>query len=357
MEKFKRRLKYILAGEFNERFKKQGKVIRIKYYLFAKKQKNIFIQLYELCLLAVHWQQIPYPYFQHAMFLKSCNLSIKEMKLYIPTKEIKKIHTADYAIISQDKALFSDLMSYYDLPQAQVIFKYKNGIFLDTKNKIISINVVNDLLEQQQCKNIFVKDTLGECGRGIFVYKRNREKEFYNNQDKLSAQHIINVYKNKNIIIQKGLVQNSNLAKINADSINTIRIITSNINGKVTLLAAAIRFGRPGSFVDNAHRGGVSVKVDIPTGILQGPAKKYYDINNYYEHPDSKIKFEGIQIDRWEEAKTIVVRAAMAFHEIKYIGWDVAITDQCVVILEINSDFCIHFQQLTAGGLAEKFQR
>ncbi|MDD3562959.1 MAG: sugar-transfer associated ATP-grasp domain-containing protein [Candidatus Cloacimonetes bacterium] len=208
---------------------------------------------------------------------------------------------------------------------------------------------------RQNCKKIFVKDTLGEVGRLIYAYTNNGQNEFYNNQDKLSAWHISTVYKDMNVIVQEGIVQSSNLAKINADSVNTIRVITGNINGEVVLLAAMMRFGRQGSFIDNAHAGGFFVKVDIPTGILRGPAKRYHDINNYYEHPDSKIIFDGTQIPRWEEAKALVVKAATAFHEFKYMGWDVVVTEQDVMILEMNHDFGVGIQSVV-GGLADKFK-
>ncbi len=72
-----------------------------------------------------------------------------------------------------------------------------------------------------------------------------------------------------------------------------------------------------------------------------------------YEHPDSKIRFEGTYIPRWEEANALVVKAAMAFHQIQYIGWDVVITEQDVVILEMNSHPCLYLQQMTARGLAD----
>ena len=79
-------------------------------------------------------------------------------------------------------------------------------------------------------------------------------------------------------------------------SLNTIRtetILTP--DREVLIIGAFMRFGIDGSFIDNQSSGGLSIGVNIKSGIL-----KNYALNGkgekFYSHPESRKVFEGFQI-------------------------------------------------------------
>ena len=85
----------------------------------------------------------------------------------------------------------------------------------------------------------------------------------------------------------------------------------------------SLRMGREGSFVDNFSAGGISALIDPDSGVIytDGADKKGH---SYECHPDSKVKFKGFGIPRWEEAVAMVKEAAMMIPDNHYCGWDVA---------------------------------
>ena len=68
----------------------------------------------------------------------------------------------------------------------------------------------------------------------------------------------------------------------------------------------------------------------ITTGAL-GSDRKYYPA-----HPDSGVIFTGYEIPFFHDALTLVMKAAQEIPEIRYIGWDIAISANGPVVIEAN---------------------
>lgn len=168
------------------------------------------------------------------------------------------------------------------------------------------------------------KDGLG--GHGVVKMNSKSIKnidEFYEKMKKEDA------------FLDEYVVQNSKINKICSTSVNTIRIMTFSYNGKSEILFAAMRFGNGKENVDNFHKGGMGVLVDIETGKLVGQAfnKKleYFD-----EHPKSHINFDGFAIPNWNKIKKMVLDASLVNEHIHLVGWDVAVTEKGATFIEGN---------------------
>ena len=126
------------------------------------------------------------------------------------------------------------------------------------------------------------------------------------------------------------------MAQFNPTSINTIRTALVNTEDGIQMLFAEMRTGRKGSIVDNGGSGGVLVPIDINTGKL---CKHGFDNTGkiYTAHPDSNVTFENFQIPRWDEIQQLSKELMAKIHNLKYVGWDISITDQGLTIVEGNS--------------------
>ena len=61
------------------------------------------------------------------------------------------------------------------------------------------------------------------------------------------------------------------------------------------------------------------------------------DIANVYEeHPKTKIKFKNLKIPYVKESFEMALKAALEVPEVRYVGWDIAITKKGPVIVEGN---------------------
>ena len=66
----------------------------------------------------------------------------------------------------------------------------------------------------------------------------------------------------------------------------------------------------------------------------------------YTEHPNSHEKLVGFKTPLFKEAKEMILKASLEVPQIRYVGWDVAVTPNGPAIIEGNV-YCAHdFWQL-----------
>lgn len=139
----------------------------------------------------------------------------------------------------------------------------------------------------------------------------------------------------KDILLESYVKQHESVSKFAPNSVNTIRVMTFSYNGKSEIVLAMMRFGNGRENVDNFHKGGMGVLVDIDTGCLVGKAVDKDD-NIFESHPYSNIKFDGFKIPNWDIIKKTCLEAANVSGKIHMVGWDVAVTDKGCTFIEGN---------------------
>lgn len=168
-----------------------------------------------------------------------------------------------------------------------------------------------------------VKPAYAAFGKSV----RTESLEMYD-----SVELAFEAYRKNGVVIEELIEQGEEMSRIHASSVNTLRlptVIVKDENGEpeVRLFHPSLRTGRGESFVDNFSAGGVSALIDPVTGIIctDGADKKGH---SYECHPDSGVKFKGFQIPDWEEAVSMVKKAAMTLPDNHYCGWDLAYSSQ-----------------------------
>ena len=147
--------------------------------------------------------------------------------------------------------------------------------------------------------------------------------------------------------------QHKEINKIHSKCVNTIRIISLiTPEGNIEIVSAFMRFGVGNSPVDNSSSGGFYVGVNLSDGTLRssGLYLLEYGGGDLYEHPDSGFKLEGFKIPFFKEACKDVVNAVKVLPD-RFIGWDVAITQNGPTIVEANWDPNIFSCGYVQGGL------
>ena len=157
-------------------FKNYELFLCLKYYFKLPRKKNLLLIIREFIILYAHWKVFPAPYFQHAMFLKESQLSLADMKKFIPARSWLKIAdtSMQYKIICDDKALFYDLAVYYGFSQPKMIFKFHNNTFFDEKNNRIAESDVDAIISNQPYEKILIKDSMGDSGKNIFMFFKTK---------------------------------------------------------------------------------------------------------------------------------------------------------------------------------------
>ena len=147
-----------------------------------------------------------------------------------------------------------------------------------------------------------------------------------------------------NYIITEYIQMHTDMAKINPYAVNTIRIIVINEHGNDPILPFAyMRIGtKKSGVVDNVAQGGMVCKLDVETGrFYGGEVLKDHVYESVKCHPDTGEKLEGI-IPHWELVKTEIIKICKYCPQLRWLGFDVAITPEGFCIIEINSHQEIH---------------
>ena len=137
------------------------------------------------------------------------------------------------------------------------------------------------------------------------------------------------------IFLEEVVKQHKEMNKLCDASCNTIRIMTFNNKGIAEILWAGLRIGNGINSVDNFHAGGMATEIDLETGKLKRAALDK-DLNEFTEHPKTKVKIKGFEIPYFDEVKNMVKEASLESDKILLVGWDVAITDKGPLIIEGN---------------------
>lgn len=166
--------------------------------------------------------------------------------------------------------------------------------------------------------NVIMKPYGGAGGHGIFVLSREECRNI-----------CIDDY--REYIAEEVLIQHPILAELNSSSVNTVRAMT--FRGE--LLSCVLKVGRGGAVVDNMCSQGMYGNINMEYGLTDS---MFYDIdlNEYAFHPTSGARLIGVEIPHWNELKELVRRAAKVFPDVEYIGWDCAVLQDKVVIIEAN---------------------
>lgn len=154
----------------------------------------------------------------------------------------------------------------------------------------------------------------------------------------LSNKELYDYLKNKNLTLLEEVVkQHKDLAKLYPGSVNTLRIITILHNDKVSFVTAFLRIGNRG-FVDNTSSGGMLSMIDLEKGKILYPACDG-ELKVYERHPVTNVPIKGLVIPYFKEAKELCVKLATnekIKDHLKYIAWDIAVTDNGPLVIEGN---------------------
>ena len=155
----------------------------------------------------------------------------------------------------------------------------------------------------------------------------------------------------EDLIAEELVRQCSEMAALHPDSVNTVRVLT--IRGKI--VAATLRQGSGGSFMDNGTSGGIFAAMDPDSGVVVTPGV-LLNTRRTLRNPTTGAVIPGFQVPMWEQTKQMIVRAAQVAPQTLIVGWDVAYTDKEPILIEGNAFPGVQILQGGYRGLARDWK-
>lgn len=182
------------------------------------------------------------------------------------------------------------------------------------------------------CKHqvIFIKPFNGWEGEGCRKLEYNEENCSKETFDKLNKE---------NCIIEEVVIQHPSMV-FNNKAVNTIRVYTiyDSVKNSAYCIKTVLRAGVGDNIVDNSHSGGVTYQIDLSTGFIVSKGWRNGQAERLIIHPKTDICMLGYKIPYYQQVKTLCCQAASKIPQVRFIGWDVAITNKGPILIEGNHD-------------------
>ncbi len=196
---------------------------------------------------------------------------------------------------------------------------------------------------------VIIKPVDGVEGGGVrkFVFSKNSE---------LNTTELYTKLQEEDVLMEEMIKQHQKMVFGNA-SVNTVRTHTVlDSKGKAHVIKAILRAGVGNTVVDNYCQGGSIYEVDLKTGIVCTYGQSKNNVKSYVQ-PGTDIVMVGYRIPNWDIVVEQSELAAEQLPQIRIIGWDIAITENGVELIEGNHNLDYELLEfLGSTGYYEKIK-
>lgn len=265
-------------------------------------------------------------------------LGLNEQRFYLDY-----LNPVKYYSLARNKYLAHKMLENTGVRKSELYCYYQpEARYICSDESASDLSGVLGMLKGKNVRSCVVKTTESSHGDNVWVIKAID----YHDDDAVLTRFdgerlkLSTLLGHDALIFESVVRQTKQFASFNESSINTVRFMTTLYpDGSVRVIADFLKIGRAGSCVDNAGSGGnVDATIDIDSGEIKYAIQfdGWRKIKEIEKHPDSGTQLNGVVIENWQAIKEEVVKFQQAFPYCKAAGWDIAITDDGPVVIEVN---------------------
>jgi hypothetical protein len=258
-------------------------------------------------------------------------------------------------MITDNKIITDQIFRSLKIPQPETLFYIFHGHLYSPEMVQLTQDQIEHELNNTSIEKIFVKPAQGSGGYGINIFHKT-DRGRYETRDNIifNGDFLAMLQKNQDYIVQGGVTQDPEISGIYPGSVNTFRIIAENMNGSVRVVCAMLRVGRGQSEVDNISSGGICTYIDVNSGKF-GDFAISYTGERFEKHPDTQFAFRNFYLSRWDDIKRFTIEAAGRMPFFTYLGWDITLTANGPLVIEVNANPAHDVMEMSYAGLREAF--
>lgn len=294
----------------------------------------------------------------------------KQFFLYIFKKHVPDVINR----LVDDKALFYQHCIKHGIATIPIICgigQLPVDLPSETITRIEEFDQWNRVLESTQ-DDLFIKPIEGAHGDGAFAVERSGQRlvlgvDTADGSPRASYLYMQDRLKDKRaLLVQPRVRAHHKLYEISsANGLPTVRVVTAFVGNEAQVIFAAARLSVGANVTDNFSKGSsgnLAVAIDIPTGALAeawGSARSDWPVMQSIDfHPDTGRRIRGFVFPSWPEVIRLALQAQNSLPGLKTTGWDIAVTDEGVLLVEANCYYSVAFLQVAyQRGLKRELSR
>lgn len=240
--------------------------------------------------------------------------------LYIPEFEHFMNYYDQYNNVFSDKNIIPMIAQSVGVKTPAPIISVVKGAYRNSQNNVISRKEAQEILHD--FGKAFIKPSVDtNSGQGCAIV------DFADGIDKESQKSIDELFDlmGKDFVVQELLTCHSSISALYSKSVNTFRVMTYRWKDSIKTTPTTMRIGQGGAYLDNVHAGGMCIFIDNE-GYLGDKAFTEFG-DEYLEHPDTHILFNGYQILEFPKVLAAAKRLHEAIPQMGVIHWDFTINE------------------------------
>lgn len=323
-----------------------SEIYRVAASQAARGGLPVWRQLAEMSFLMLFHRIGPGYYLMARFWRRTIPFSVKRQhwngKRYL--RELQRINDPRYYKISQNKLVEKALLQTLGVPTVPLIGHFDayagqcaHGRPLRSEQDLLQ------LLVAAAGRRVFFKPAEGDSGRGVFSLNVAATDEGIRlsrpaGDEECSIPELVEILKThwRGTVIEPAIEQHPVLARLNADSVNTLRVWVARDGEEPRVLGAFLRVGRAGSEVDNTSRGGLACPINLETGRIREAIDLSPMRRTHETHPDSGAALPGTGIPHWPQCVALAENALRVLPGAVFAGLDIAVSVEGPVVVEYN---------------------
>ncbi|TNE56887.1 MAG: hypothetical protein EP340_10700 [Alphaproteobacteria bacterium] len=248
-------------------------------------------------------------------------------------------------------------------PKTQAIFSSGTRSFGKTLT-LRSTQELQDYLSSKAHFPLFVKPNAGVGSFGTFAVEAydasNQTLQLAKDETIALDDFVSQIDGEEPYLFQTSLQPHADIAQICSGKVSTVRVIVILQDGQPEIIQTVWKIPGPDAIADNFWRkGNMLGAVDTETGKVTRVIRGYGpELEENPAHPATNQDLRGLTLPCWEEVKDLCLTYAPLFQKLRYQSWDVAITPEGPVVVEVNTGSAFNLSQLATGKgfMTDRFQ-
>jgi hypothetical protein len=265
--------------------------------------------------------------------------------------------------IARSKLAATHMLAAFGFPVPETLGVFSRDLELPAYPRLSTTTELATFLRNPAHYPLFGKPTdsqqsIGSTSLARYVAETDEVESYFDDRTKVEALAAEIAHKFADgYMLQRRVVPHARTREICGDRLATCRLITCRTSRGIEVLRALWKIPGGRNVADNYWRSGNLIAgLDLDSGIIKrvvtGSGVSLQEVEC---HPASGVRLVGQAVPEFQRMKDMVVAGHRLFHKLGLLGWDIAPTEDGIVVVEPNLfGDCFLPQLADARGLLDE---